>query len=160
LRIRRIASSGASVRALTQSGDPDLARHVGNAVVKNDSCGRMADGGDVVVLETSAPMQIIDVRDLGAFLLRCAATSVIGAFDAVGPFASTASMLTEITPSGATADLVEIDAATLSAAGIRLPMMDADPATRSSLVVRESRSSCRPHDPHRRRDCRSDPAVG
>ena len=26
-------------RALTHSGDPDLARHVGNAVVKNDSRG-------------------------------------------------------------------------------------------------------------------------
>ena len=26
-------------RALTYSGDPDLARHVGNAVVKNDSRG-------------------------------------------------------------------------------------------------------------------------
>jgi 2'-hydroxyisoflavone reductase len=88
---------------------------------------RMAEGGDVVVRDASAPMQIIDIRDLGAFLLRCAATAAASAFDAVGPFESTASMLTEITPSGVTAHLVEIDAATLSAAGIRLPMMDADP---------------------------------
>jgi 2'-hydroxyisoflavone reductase len=88
---------------------------------------RMADGGDVVVLDASAPMQIIDVRDLGAFLLRCAATATAGAFDAVAPFASTASTLTEITPPGVTARLVEIDAATLSAAGIQLPMMDDDP---------------------------------
>jgi 2'-hydroxyisoflavone reductase len=88
---------------------------------------RMADGGDVIVPDTSAPMQIIDVRDLSAFLLRCAQTAAAGAFDGVGPFASTASMLAEITPPGVTARLVEVDAATLAAAGITLPMMDDDP---------------------------------
>ena len=64
---------------------------------------RMADGGEVVVPDASAPMQIIDVRDLGAFLVRCATTAAAGAFDGVGPFASTASMLAEITPPGVTA---------------------------------------------------------
>jgi 2'-hydroxyisoflavone reductase len=88
---------------------------------------RMADGGDVVVPDASAPMQIIDVRDLGAFLVRCAAMDAAGSFDAVGPFASTASMLAEITPPDVTARLVEIDAATLAAAGMTLPMMDDDP---------------------------------
>jgi 2'-hydroxyisoflavone reductase len=88
---------------------------------------RMADGGNVVVPDASAPIQIIDVRDLGAFLVRCATTAATGAFDAVGPFASTASMLAEIAPSGVTAHLVEIDAATLAAAGITLPMMNDDP---------------------------------
>jgi phage terminase large subunit-like protein len=33
--VRDLATAG----ALTHSGDPDLARHVGNAVVKNDSRG-------------------------------------------------------------------------------------------------------------------------
>ena len=88
---------------------------------------RMAEGGEVVVPDASAPMQIIDVRDLGAFLVRCATTAAAGAFDGVGPFASTASMLAEITPPGVTAHLVEIDAATLAAAGITLPMVDDDP---------------------------------
>ena len=88
---------------------------------------RMAEGGAVVVRNASAPIQIIDVRDLGAFLVRCAATGAVGAFDGVGPFASTASLLAEITPSGVTARLVEVDSATLSAAGITLPMMLDDP---------------------------------
>jgi len=88
---------------------------------------RMGDGGDVVVRDTAAPMQIIDVRDLGAFLLRCAATGAAGAFDGVGPFDSTASVLTEITPPDVAARLIEVDSATLAAAGIKLPMMLDDP---------------------------------
>ena len=77
--------------------------------------------------DASAPMQIIDVRDLGAFLVRCATSGAVGGFDGVGPFAPTASMLAEITPSGVDARLVEVDAATLAAAGITLPMMLDDP---------------------------------
>jgi nucleoside-diphosphate-sugar epimerase len=88
---------------------------------------RMAQGGNVVVRDASAPMQIIDVRDLGAFLVRCTATGAVGAFDGVGPFAPTASLLAEITPIGVTARLVEADQATLAAAGITLPMMLDDP---------------------------------
>ena len=88
---------------------------------------RMADGGDVVVRDASAPMQIIDVRDLGAFLLRCATTGTAGAFDGVGPFAPTGELLAEITPDGVVAQLVEVDAATLAAADITLPMMIDDP---------------------------------
>ena len=60
-------------------------------------------------------MQIIDVRDLGAFLLRCATTGTAGAFDGVGPFAPTGELLAEITPDGVVARLVEVDAATLAA---------------------------------------------
>ena len=88
---------------------------------------RMGEGGDVVVRDASAPMQIIDVRDLGAFLLRCATSVAVGAFDGVGPFASTASVLAEITPASVTARLVEIDSSTLAPAGITLPMMLDDP---------------------------------
>lgn len=104
---------------------------------------RMAQGGDVVVRDASAPMQIIDVRDLGAFLVRCAATGAVGAFDGVGPFAPTASMLAEITPSGVTARLVEVGSAALSAAAITLPMMLDDPhdAIISSRPGRLARSA-------------------
>ncbi len=88
---------------------------------------RMAEGGDVVVRDAGAPMQIIDVRDLGAFLLRCAVMRVTGAFDGVRPFASTGELLAEITPERVVARLIEVDAATLAAAGIVLPMMIDDP---------------------------------
>jgi 2'-hydroxyisoflavone reductase len=88
---------------------------------------RMADGGDVVVHDAAAPMQIIDVRDLGAFLLRCATTGAAGAFDGVGPFGPTGELLAEITPEGVAARLVEVDAATLAAADIELPMTIDDP---------------------------------
>jgi 2'-hydroxyisoflavone reductase len=88
---------------------------------------RMAEGGDVVVRDASAPMQIIDVRDLGAFLIRCASTRATGAFDGVGPYAPTASLLDEITPPRVTKRLIEVDSATLAAAGFTLPMMLDDP---------------------------------
>jgi 2'-hydroxyisoflavone reductase len=88
---------------------------------------RMADGGDVIVRDKSAPMQIIDVRDLGAFLVCCATTGAEGAFDGVAPFAPTAAVLADITPPGVLARLVEVDSPTLSAAGIKLPMMLDDP---------------------------------
>jgi 2'-hydroxyisoflavone reductase len=104
---------------------------------------RVTEGGDIVVRDASTPMQIIDVRDLGAFVVRCAATCAIGAFDGVGPFASTASLLAEITPSGVMTRLVEVDATTLSAAGITLPMMVDDPndAIISSRVGRLARAA-------------------
>jgi 2'-hydroxyisoflavone reductase len=89
---------------------------------------RMAEGGDVVVTEAARPVQIIDVRDLGAFLLRCAVTSTAGAFDGVAPSVPRAQLLAEITPDDVEARLVEIDASTLRAAGIRLPMMLDNPA--------------------------------
>ena len=88
---------------------------------------RMADGGDIIVRDASAPMQIIDVRDLGAFLVRCAATEAVGAFDGVGPYAATARLLAEITPANVRFRLVEVDSASLATAGVTLPMMLDDP---------------------------------
>jgi 2'-hydroxyisoflavone reductase len=88
---------------------------------------RMAEGGDVVVRDASAPMQIIDVRDLGAFLVHCAATGAVGAFDGVGPFAATSSLLAEIAPKGVNFRLVEVDSESMAAAGVTLPMMLDDP---------------------------------
>ena len=110
---------------------------------------RMADGGDVVVRDAAAPMQIIDVRDLGAFLIRCAATGTAGAFDGVGPFAATGELLAEITPEGVAARLVEIDAAALDDAGITLPMMIDDPndaiiSTRPGIAARAAGLATRP----------------
>lgn len=88
---------------------------------------RMADGGDVVVRDVSAPMQIIDVRDLAAFLVRCAATAAVGSFDGVGPFGATASFLAEIAPQNVAFRLVEVGSAALATAGVTLPMMLDDP---------------------------------
>ena len=48
---------------------------------------RMARGGDVAIVGPGAPLQIVDARDLGAFIVRCAETGLAGAFDAVGPWA-------------------------------------------------------------------------
>jgi hypothetical protein len=45
---------------------------------------RMAEGWNVLVRDATAPMQIIDVRDLAALLDRCAATGAVGAFDGSG----------------------------------------------------------------------------
>ena len=69
----------------------------------------------MVVRDASAPMQIIDVRDVGAFPATCTATRAAGAFDGAGPFAPTASLLAEITPPGVTSRQVE---GTLAAARI------------------------------------------
>lgn len=88
---------------------------------------RMADGGDVAIRDAAAPLQIIDVRDLGAFLVRCAVTRAVGRFDAVGPFADTAAFLAEIAPADVTYRLIEVDSLALAAAGVVLPMMLDDP---------------------------------
>ena len=49
---------------------------------------RMSEGGDVLAAEPAdAPMQLIDVRDLGAFTVHLIEERTAGAFDAVGPSA-------------------------------------------------------------------------
>jgi 2'-hydroxyisoflavone reductase len=93
---------------------------------------RMAEGGDVVVLDANAPMQIVDARDLGSFLIHCAASRTAGAFDGVGPWAPTGELLAQITPPGVDARLIEVDSATLDAAGIELPMIEGDEPALSS----------------------------
>lgn len=84
---------------------------------------RMAKGGDVAVLEPSAPLQIVDARDLGAFMVQCAADATAGAFDGVGPFAAPADVFAEITPEGVDARLVGVSADDLAAAGVGLPLL-------------------------------------
>ncbi len=47
---------------------------------------RMAEGGDVLISDPAdAPMQLIDVRDLGAFMVRLLEDATTGPYDAVGP---------------------------------------------------------------------------
>jgi hypothetical protein len=79
----------------------------------------MAEAGEVIVRVASAPIQIIDVRDLDALLRRCAAAAAVGVLTGSGLFAPTASLLAEITPSGVMASWVEVDSATLSWPGSR-----------------------------------------
>ena len=47
---------------------------------------RMSEGGDILAADPhDAPMQLIDVRDLGAFSIHLIEEKTAGAFDAVGP---------------------------------------------------------------------------
>jgi 2'-hydroxyisoflavone reductase len=84
---------------------------------------RMARGGDVAVIGTGAPLQIVDARDLGEFAVRCAETRAAGAFDGVGPWAPVEEFLAEITPAGVEARLIDIGAEALAAAESSLPLM-------------------------------------
>jgi 2'-hydroxyisoflavone reductase len=89
---------------------------------------RMAEGGDVVVRDASAPMQIIDVRDLGGVLAPVRREQGGGGVRrgrALRGHQRTAGR--NHPPQGIEARLIEIDAATLAAAAITLPMMIDDP---------------------------------
>jgi len=57
-------------KALTHSGDPDLARHVGNAVVKNDSPGHR------IVKEHRDSTRRIDLAAVAAVMAYAAASAV------------------------------------------------------------------------------------
>ena len=87
----------------------------------------MARGGDVAMLSPSAPLQIVDGRDLGAFMVRLAADAAAGGFDGVGPFAPVPDLLAEITPEGADARLVGVSAEALEAADVALPLVSQEP---------------------------------
>ena len=74
---------------------------------------RMARGGDVAIVGAGAPLQIVDARDLGQFIVVCAESGVAGAFDAVGPWAPIEEFLATITPNGVEARFVDVGAAAL-----------------------------------------------
>jgi 2'-hydroxyisoflavone reductase len=88
---------------------------------------RTARGGDVAIVGGGAPLQVIDSRDLGQFIVNCAESGVAGAFDAVGPWAPIEEFLATITPRGVEARFVDVGAEALEKAGVRLPLMSADP---------------------------------
>lgn len=100
---------------------------------------RAAAGGPIVVVDTATPLQIVDARDLGAFMIGLAAGAVAGAFDGVGPWAPVTDMLTEITPAGVDARFVPVSEDRLTAAGITLPLLGDAPealATRPGTRAR------------------------
>lgn len=68
----------------------------------------------------SIPVQVVDVRDLAAWLLHCAEERVSGTFDAVGERTDLAAVVEAATlATGADPDLDVLDSATLIERGIR-----------------------------------------
>ena len=87
---------------------------------------RMGRGGDVAIVGSGAPLQIVDARDLGQFIVRCAESQAAGAFDAVGPWAPIEEFLATITPDGVDATFIDVGGAALEAAGVQLPLLSGD----------------------------------
>jgi 2'-hydroxyisoflavone reductase len=85
---------------------------------------RMAKGGRVAVVDPRAPAQVVDARDLGAFLLTCARTRVTGVMDAVGPWAPFGDMLAQMAPPERSTTLVPVPFAAVEAAGVTLPLLN------------------------------------
>ena len=73
---------------------------------------RLAEGGDVLAPESpDRPAQVIDVRDLAAWIVSCSENRVTGVYDATGHVSSLGVMLEEIARSvGGGAELVWVDA--------------------------------------------------
>jgi 2'-hydroxyisoflavone reductase len=88
---------------------------------------RVAQGGDIAVLDTTTPLQIVDARDLGEFMVHLAVEGVAGAFDGVGPFSAVEDMLGEITPPGVDTRFVPVSEAALAEAGVSLPLLSREP---------------------------------
>ncbi|CAN5723264.1 SDR family oxidoreductase [soil metagenome] len=84
---------------------------------------RMVRGGDVAVIDPESPLQIIDARDLGAFLVRLAVDGTAGAFDAVGPYGPISDLLARIAPEGVDYRLVSVSSDVLAEHGVRLPLL-------------------------------------
>ncbi len=96
---------------------------------------RTARGGDIAMVGAGAPLQVVDARDLGQFIVVCAESGVAGAFDAVGPWAPIEEFLATVTPNGVEARFVDVGAAALEKTGVRLPLMSADPE-RAAFMTR------------------------
>jgi nucleoside-diphosphate-sugar epimerase len=88
---------------------------------------RMARGGDVAVVHPHAPLQVIDGRDLGAFMVRCAVDATPGEFDGVGPWEPLADVLARAAVRGVGYRLVDVGGAALIAADVDLPLLSPEP---------------------------------
>ena len=73
--LRRCATPG-DASARSHRRDPaDVRRRAARPDRSLHYWARRMAGGDVAVIGTGAPLQIVDARDLGAFIVRCAETS-------------------------------------------------------------------------------------
>lgn len=88
---------------------------------------RVAAGGDVAVLDTTTPLQIVDARDLGSFMVGLATGAVAGSFDGVGPYAAITDLFAEITPAGVDVRFVPFTPEQLDAADVGLPLVSREP---------------------------------
>ena len=124
---------------------------------------RMADGGEVLAADPAdAPMQLIDARDLGAFMVTLLENASPGPYDAVGPSLdfTVADMLAACARAAGTADAVVtgVDRSWLAehgvVAGEHLPLLDdpseayafardPQPSVAAGLVLRSVEDSAR-----------------
>jgi 2'-hydroxyisoflavone reductase len=88
----------------------------------------MDDGGRVPLAWPDAPLQVVDARDLAAFMLRLAESRRPGRFDGVGPHGPLREMLAELANPDHPYELVDVGAQRLAAERVTLPMVDGDPA--------------------------------
>lgn len=100
----------------------------------------MAGGGRVPIAWPDEPLQVIDVRDLAAFMLTLATTKTRGVYDAVGPYARLSSFLADLSVPERPHELVDVGAQALTAAGVTLPMVDGDPQRRPLMTRPGQRS--------------------
>ena len=89
----------------------------------------VAEGGQVPLAWPEAPLQVIDARDLAAFMLAVTTSGAGGAFDAVGPFAPLRDQLAAMVPPGVASEVVDVGPERLDAVGVALPMVDGDPSS-------------------------------
>jgi 2'-hydroxyisoflavone reductase len=100
-------------------------------------CCRLAGAGATVApAPPERPMQLVDVRDLGAWLVRLAEDGATGAFNVAGPRSTLGSVLeTTRAALGGSTELVWVDEAFLTEHGVgewyELPLWLPDPAFRN-----------------------------
>ncbi len=94
----------------------------------------MDSGGRIPVAWPDEPLQVIDVRDLAAFMLRLTMTAASGIFDAVGPYAPLAAFLADLAAPERPYELVDVGAEALDTLHVSLPMVDGDPRNRPLMT--------------------------
>jgi len=106
---------------------------------------RIARGGDVLVpAPLDRAVQLVDVRDLGAWVVRCATEQIAGTFNATGSTTMRAVVESCIRVTGAAVNPVEVDPAFLVEQGVEewmeLPLWidDSKPGWRHFMEVEAS----------------------